>query len=49
MSDHTSVRLEGLHYDFDDKRSEVGDPSTLNDSVTLDDAWVVRLGVNWRF
>jgi outer membrane immunogenic protein len=49
MSDHTSVRLEGLHYDFDDKRSAVGDPSTLNDSVTLDDAWVVRLGVNWRF
>jgi opacity protein-like surface antigen len=49
MSDHTSVRLEGLHYDFDDKQSAVGDPSTLNDSVTLDDAWVVRLGVNWRF
>jgi outer membrane immunogenic protein len=52
MSDHTSVRLEGLHYDFDDKKSAgnlVGDPSTLDDSVTLDDAWVVRLGVNWRF
>jgi outer membrane immunogenic protein len=49
MSDHTSVRLEGLHYNFDDKHSAVADPSTLNDSVTLDDAWVVRLGVNWRF
>jgi outer membrane immunogenic protein len=52
MSDHTSVRLEGLHYDFGDKKSAgdlVGDPSTFDDSVTLDDAWVVRLGVNWRF
>jgi outer membrane immunogenic protein len=52
MSEHTSVRLEGLHYDFDDKKSAgnlVGDTGTLDDSVTLDDAWVVRLGVNWRF
>lgn len=52
MSEHTSVRLEGLHYDFDDKKSAgnlVGDPGTFDDSVTLDDAWVVRLGVNWRF
>lgn len=49
MSEHTSVRLEGLHYDFNDKQSTgnlVGDP---DDSVKLDDAWVVRLGVNWRF
>ena len=52
MSDHTSVRLEGLHYDFSDKKSAgnlVDDPDTFDDSVTLDDAWVVRLGVNWRF
>jgi outer membrane immunogenic protein len=52
MSEHTSVRLEGLHYDFDDKKSAgdlVGDPATDDNSVTLDDAWVVRLGVNWRF
>jgi outer membrane immunogenic protein len=52
MSEHTSVRLEGLHYDFGDKKSAgnlVGDPTTVDDSVKLDDAWVVRLGVNWRF
>jgi outer membrane immunogenic protein len=52
MSEHTSVRLEGLHYGFDDKKSAgdlVGDPLTDDNSVKLDDAWVVRLGVNWRF
>jgi opacity protein-like surface antigen len=52
MSEHTSVRLEGLHYNFDDKKSAddlVNDIGTLDDNVTLDDAWVVRFGVNWRF
>jgi outer membrane immunogenic protein len=49
MSEHTSVRLEGLHYDFDDKKSAGNLVGDLDDSVTLDDAWVVRLGVNWRF
>jgi outer membrane immunogenic protein len=48
MNERLSLRLEGLWFNFDDTIGTdiVTDPG---DSVTLDDAWVVRTGISFNF
>jgi len=46
--DNVSLRAEGLYYMFDDKNSiEDFEESSTGDSTGIDDAFVIRIGMNW--
>jgi outer membrane immunogenic protein len=48
VSDHFTIRAEGLFYFFDDQQDfDVDDGAEDGDFATLDDAFVVRAGVSW--
>jgi outer membrane immunogenic protein len=51
ISDNASLRLEGLYYIFDDEKdtSDLTSDSDDGDSLSLEDVFVIRAGLDWRF
>jgi outer membrane immunogenic protein len=52
LSQSWSIKAEGLYFFFNDKEDASdltgGNPATDGDSVQLDNAWMARVGVNFR-
>lgn len=51
ISDNASLRLEGLYYIFDEEKdtSNLTSDSDDGDSLSLEDVFVIRAGLDWRF
>lgn len=51
ISDNASLRLEGLHYIFEEEKdtSDLTSDSDDGDSLSLEDVFVIRAGLDWCF